>query len=132
MPSWVECENHHPGGRCRDAAIELATHHALARCSRKGCGAPRYYRLRQDYPGKGQVEYILERVIRFYSEQRVEDEQYDPMAFLLRRCDNGQVAVWPFYWTVNRNGIWHVGQFPPLLNLEDITKLHEDLQTRTV
>jgi hypothetical protein len=127
MPSRVTCEKQHFGGRCRDAAIEISQNGFLTPC--KICGAPRHYFIRQHYPGIGEThEYELEKVVRVFSSE-VAEKGYDPMIFLMRHKQFGTFAVWPFYWVKTNKGNWVVGQYPPILDLDEyknsIQKLYE-------
>jgi hypothetical protein len=129
MPSKVECDKGHRYGRtCREAAIEIAqaAETGWPTCKRLGCGAPLRYVSKQKYPSSADKEYVyeVEKVIRFRPDT-AEGEKYDPMLFILRERTEGDrrlwpVHVWPFYWTHNRNGQWHVGQFPPLLTAKEL------------
>jgi len=47
------------------------------------------------------------------------------MLFVLRRQDADERLIWLFYWTLNRHGGWHVGQFPPLLSLDEFKRLND-------
>jgi hypothetical protein len=123
MPSSVECENGHWASNCRVAAILIAEGRSLPVCSRADCGARTRYVIRQEYPDKGGAEYELVAVARLYDEGKAESEAYDPMLFALRDRATQRRYVWPFYWTKNRHGRWHVGQFPPILMAEEFQRL---------
>ena len=127
MPSVVVCDQGHGGFSCREAAILLAKSGSLGSCQRKGCGARRRYLLTQEYPGKGSAKFELERVVRLYTDEEAAGEGYDPMLFLLRRQVADECRIWLFYWTLNRHGAWHVGQFPPLLSLDEFRRLNDAL-----
>jgi hypothetical protein len=73
-------------------------------------------------------EYELEKVARLYSDEEAEENQYDPMVFLLREKETGEKAIWPFFWAKDRNGHWRVGQFSPLFSVLDLEELLRSLQ----
>jgi hypothetical protein len=107
------------------AAIELSERGSLAPCS--VCGAARRYILSQYFPYLDvRCEFELEKVVRLRPDS-AEEEGYDPMLFLVRRHDTNDRLVWPFYWVKNRKGKWQVGQFPPLLTLEEARKGLDEL-----
>ena len=127
MPSRVVCDKGHGGGRCREAAIEMAKLGRLQECER--CGQPRRYFVRQTYANyETTVEHEVERVARLFSDSEAEDSRYDPMLFLMRNRDTNEQSVWPFYWGIDRNGRWRVGQFPPLLSVEELKKMIQSLE----
>jgi hypothetical protein len=121
MPSWVACDEGHHGGRRREAAIEISQHGSLSPCSQ--CGKPRFYFVQQRYANTGEThEYVVEKVVRLRQPADVEEEGYDPMIFLMRHRQLGHTCVWPFYWGRDITRKWRVGQFPPLLTLEELKR----------
>jgi hypothetical protein len=127
MPSEVICDNRHWGGRCLEAARKIARDGSLGACSR--CGIPIRYIMTHTYPNKGTYKFELERVIRLYADEEAEREGYDPMLFFLRQLNGDEPRVQLFYWTKNKHNAWHVGQFPPLLSIEEFGRLHKNLFT---
>ena len=126
MPSLVTCEAGHYGGRCREAAIEISQNGALSPCKR--CGKPRYYVVSQHYPRMDETHnYVVERVSRIYKPEVAEDEGYDPMVFSMRHRTLGHLVIWPFYWIKDKKEKWRVGQFPPILKLEEYKKAIQKL-----
>ena len=126
MPSRVACDSGHYGGRCREAAIEISKHGSLSPCNR--CGKPRHYVVNQYYPRIEEThEYVVEKVVRIYSPEDAE-EGYDPMVFSMRHRKLGHIAVWPFYWVKDKKGRWRVGQFPPILDLEEYKRAIKELE----
>lgn len=112
MPSSVKCTEGHRT-KCQQAAREIAENGALRPCH---CGAERHYVVRHVYPGKGEAQLELMRVAIVHSRRQAERIGYDPMLFELKivgGLEDHRVHR-PFYWTKNRNGQWHVGQFPPI------------------
>ena len=136
MPSRVECENGHPyRGTCREAAIEIAqVGNEWPICKRLGCGARVRYISEQTYPSEPGRTYVYEvqKVVRFRP-NTAEKDKYDPMLLVLReRMEAGDKCSWPihiwtFYWTHNRKGQWHVGQFPPLLTVKELKEALQGL-----
>jgi len=134
MPSWLECANGHGYHliRCRDAAILLARGASTPGCSKPGCTAPIRYCVSQTYPstgGKGS-KYQVIAVERLWQDADAERNRYDPMLLLLRDLSNGEQCAWPFYWTKNRHGKWHVGQYPPLLSVREFQNLLSGLRRK--
>jgi len=124
MSSRVACDQGHWGGLCRDAAIEFSKQGNLGPCRQVTCQSPRRYIVSHYFANIAEShEHELEAVARLYTDQEANDEGYDPMLFLLRNRRSGQKLVWPFYWGKDRNGRWHVGQFPPLVALDDLKKM---------
>ena len=120
MPSWVGCENGHWGGRCREAAIKIAKNGALGKCSVQGCDSDVHYVVTLTFSNSGETHrYELIKVFRTSTDSQVEENEYDPMIFLLSHLESKELTIWSWYWTVSRKRTWHVGQFPPLLTVDN-------------
>ncbi len=101
----------------------------LGLCSRPGCGAPVRYLSRHYYANIGEHhEYELEKVVRLYSDEEADEEGYDPMLFRLRHRETERRVVWTFYWGKDKKKKWRVGQFPPLLSMDDLKRLLQELE----
>lgn len=121
MPSRVICDSGHAGGLCRPAATRLSEQGSLGSCRQPSCNAPVRYLVTQHYANLDEEhEHEVVKVIRLRTPSDVEEEGYDPMIFLLQHRETGKRVVWPFYWGRDKKGKWRVGQFPPLLGLDEM------------
>jgi hypothetical protein len=73
-------------------------------------------------------EHEVVEVIRLRTGEDAEEEGYDPMIFLLRHREKGTHSVWPFYWGRDRKGRWRVGQFPPILEVNELKEALNKIQ----
>jgi len=129
MSSSVVCDKGHGRGLCRDAAIQISKKGKLGRCPQPGCGAQLRYLVKQQYPNvEEEYEYELVKVVRLKSDDQAEDDGFDPMLFKLVRRKSGESWLWPFYWGLNKNEKWHVGQFPPILRHTEFRKMIDEME----
>jgi hypothetical protein len=75
-----------------------------------------------DKPDGSEDNYTVVRVARLFSEAEAEEEGYDPMGWVLRENDGGEVLQL-VYWTKNRNKQWWWGQNPPVLGAKHLRTL---------
>jgi len=129
MASEMKCDNGHRYRRtCREAARHIAEHGDLGQCTR--CGGQIRYIVSQSYPYSGEtVEFDVLGVHTIFSSAEAEKQGWDPMVLLMKQRDAGnEMTIWPYYWTKNRLGNWHNGQFPPLLSLQDLKNVIKKLE----
>ena len=94
-----------------------------------GCGAAIRYLVKQHYANINQVhEYEVTKVIRLRTDEQVEEEGYDPMVFILCHRESTEFRIWPFYWGLDRKQQWRVGQFPPLLFVDELKEVLRQVQ----
>ena len=66
------------------------------------------------------AKYEVTSVYTLLSATEAEKQGWDPMIFLMKSLDSGEVIVWLYYWTKNRHGEWSNGQFPLLLTIDHL------------
>jgi hypothetical protein len=123
MPSYVQCDKGHSGGRCREAAIEISENGSLGACAKANCKSAVRYIVSHHYANQDEeYEYEVVNVVRLRTPEEVGEEGYDPMIFLLREHKTGKEMIWPFYWGIDKKKHWRVGQFPPIIALSELKK----------
>ena len=84
----------HRGWNVRKAAAELAEEQSLSPCP---CGSPRVIEVTHIKPDESEDNYTVVRVARLFSDKDAEMEGYDPMGWVLREKDEGEVLQL-IYW----------------------------------
>ena len=122
MPQLVHCENRHRIKETHRATSRRFSENSyLGKCH---CGKNIQYAVSQFDPFTGKTRiYDVLKVKAFLPPELAEKRGWDPVIFLLRNRETGTTVLWPYYWKKDRNGKWANGQYPPLLNINDLEEV---------